>query len=129
MDEEHSASQVSWGARINTRERQDETDCPAWVRPADRDRWVQKGLIVWQKEVQHIIRLSASQGVQLLDGLRTDDEWPEEGITIGEPVTRIPLKGPEPRPEPALYNPIGLSPRQTKSLLRLLRKMRRDWQG
>jgi hypothetical protein len=28
MDEGRSASQVSWGARINTRERQDKKDCP-----------------------------------------------------------------------------------------------------
>jgi hypothetical protein len=29
MDKEHRASQVSWGARINTRERHDASDCPA----------------------------------------------------------------------------------------------------
>lgn len=69
-----------------------------------------------------MIRLPATQTMELLDDLRTDDQWTEEGITLGEPITRIPLKGPEPRPEPALYNPIGLSPGQTKSLLRLLEK-------
>lgn len=49
MDEERNPSQVSWGARVNTRERQDKKDCPAGVKPADRDRWVQKRLIVWQE--------------------------------------------------------------------------------
>ena len=121
MDEEHSASQVSWGARVNRRECQDKKDCPAWVKPADRERWTQRGIIVWQEETQHI-RLSAMQAMQLLDDLRTDDEWADEGITIGQPIIRIPLKGLEPKPELVLHNPIHLSPRQAESLLRLLEK-------
>jgi hypothetical protein len=60
--------------------------------------------------------------VQLLDDLRSNDAWKEQGLTIGQPVTRIPLKGPEPKPELVLHNPIQLSPRQTKSLLRLLER-------
>lgn len=34
----------------------------------------------------------------------------EPGIVIGEPVTRIPLDGPERKPQFALWNPIHLSP-------------------
>jgi hypothetical protein len=71
MDEEHGASQVSWGARIITRERQDRKDCPAWANPADRDRQFQQGLIIWQEQPQRIIRRSATNAIQLLDDLRT----------------------------------------------------------
>jgi hypothetical protein len=53
MDEERGACQVSWGARINTRERHDASNCPSWVKPTERDRRVQKGLIVWQEESRH----------------------------------------------------------------------------
>jgi hypothetical protein len=57
MDEERSSSQVSWGAWINTRQRQDASDCPAWVKPADRDRWTQEGLTVWQ-----LVRMKEDEG-------------------------------------------------------------------
>jgi hypothetical protein len=120
MDEERSTSQVSWGARINTRVRHDARACPDRANPVDRKRWAQTGLIVWKNQTQRITRLSATHAMQFLDDLRTDDEWTEEGITIGEPVPRIPLEGLEPKPEPALHNPIHLSPRQPKVLLRLL---------
>jgi hypothetical protein len=83
---------------------------------------VQKGLIVWQRETQHIIRLSATQALQILDDLRQDDAWTEQGIVIGEPVTRIVLYEPERKPEPALSNRIHLSPSQTKAVLRLLER-------
>lgn len=122
MDEERNATQVSWGARINTRERQDKKDCPAWVKPADRDRWTQKGLIIWQEEAQHIIRLSATYVLQVLDQLRSHDALTELGVLIGEPVTHILLEGPDRTPRPALDNPIPLTARQTKALLRLLER-------
>jgi hypothetical protein len=80
---------------------------------------VQKGLIVWQEEAQHIIGLFATYALQILDDLRGDDTLTEIGIAIGEPVTRVPLEGPERTPQPALDNPIHLSPRQTNTLLRL----------
>jgi hypothetical protein len=70
MDDEHSACQVSWGARINTRKRQDKKDCPAWANPAEREQWTQRGVIVWQEETQHIIRLSATNAIQILDNHR-----------------------------------------------------------
>ena len=120
MDEEHNASQVSWGARFNTRVRHDASDCPAWAKPLDRDRWVQQGLVVWQQETQRMIRLSATKALALLEDLRCDDAWTEQGIVIGEPITRIPLGGSEQEPGEALWNPIRLSPRQTKAVLELL---------
>jgi hypothetical protein len=67
-----------------------------------------------------MIRLSATQALRLLDDLRNDDAWTEQGIVIGEPVTRLALDEPEQEGEPALWNPIRLSPSQTKAVLRLL---------
>lgn len=60
--------------------------------------------------------------MQPLDDLRTDDEWSEDRITIGEPVTLIVLERPKRKPEPAHHNPIHLSPRQTMAMLRLLKR-------
>ena len=122
MDDAHSASQVSWGARINTHQRYDERDCPAWATQPDRDAWVQEGLIVWQEETRHLVRLSATHALQILDHLRSEDAWKEEGMVVGEPVTRLVLGKPEQEPEPSLHHPIHLSPRQTRVLLRLLER-------
>ena len=120
MEEEHIGGQVAWGARFNARVRHDASDCPAWAKPLDRDRWVQQGLVVWQQKTQHMVSLSATQALALLDSLRTDDAWTEKGIVIGEPSTRIPLEGPKQEPEEALWNPIRLSPSQTSAIFGLL---------
>jgi hypothetical protein len=122
MDEEHSATQVSWGARINTWVRHDARDCPDWFNRTHRERWVQKELIVWQVESQHVIRLSTTHALRLLKDLRNDDAWTEQGIVIGAPVTRFALDEPEQKGEPALWNPIRLSPSQTEAVLRLLER-------
>ena len=122
MDENRGATQVSWGARINTCMRNDAKDRPSWVKPVDRHRWVKRGLVVWQQETQHIIRLSAARALRFLDELRCDDAWTEQGIVVAEPVTRIRLKEPEPKPEQVLWNPIHLSPSQTTAVHRLLER-------
>ena len=122
MDEERNASQVSWGARINTRERHDAKDCPDWTNPADRKRWAQTGLIIWQNQTQRIIGLSATDAIQILDNLRTDDSWKEQGIIVGQPVLLLPRGKQGHAFEPGLHNPIHLSPRQTKMLARLLER-------
>jgi hypothetical protein len=122
MDEERSASQVSWGARINTRVHNDPSDCPDWFDPTHRDKWVQKGLVVWQSETRHVSRLSPTHALRVLEDLRNDDAWNGQGIVIGEPVTRLALDQPEQKGEPALWNPIRLSPSQTKAVLRLLER-------
>ena len=122
MDEEHSASQVSWGARINTRERQDETDCPAWVKPGDQHTWVRKGIIIWQAETKHIVRLSASSALKILEGVGSNDAWKERGIVVTGHCIRPTQDNDGYGYESAPYNPIHLSPRQTESLLRLLEK-------
>ena len=121
MDEEHGPSQVSWGARINIRERNDASDCPSWLKPADRDTWVQRGLIVWQEETQHIFRLLGTYALQLLDSLNEDDTWKERGIIVGEPVIRL-TWGEHEESDEVLDNPIYLSPRQTRVLIRLLER-------
>ena len=76
-----------------------------------------------------MIRLSAMHALRVLDDLRSDDAWTEQGIVIGEPVTRLALDEPERKPEPALWNPICLSPSQTKAVLRLLERNKAKLNG
>jgi hypothetical protein len=124
MDDEHSATRVSWAARVNTRVRHDANDCPTWANPADRERWCQKGLILWQTETQHIVRLFATYALQLLEDLHNDDAWHTQGIVVGEPVIHLTWGESGTSSEPGLHNPIRLSPRQTKSLHELLERNR-----
>ena len=90
----------------------------------NRKRWGQKGLILWQKETQHIVRLFATYALQLLEDLHSDDAWTTQGIVVGEPVIQLTWGEQGNSSEPGLHNPIRLSPRQTRSLLDLLQRHR-----
>ena len=67
MDEERSASQVSWGARINSGWSYEIKDFPDWANPRQREQWAKKGLILWEYDSRVILRLSATQALALLD--------------------------------------------------------------
>ena len=114
MDDERATSQVSWGARVNARFSCDRGDCPGWFKPLDREKWAKEGLVVWHRESQHVVHLSATSAVHLLDELRSDEAWMAQGIVIGEPATRLVPGEPEREPGSALLYPIELSPSQTK---------------
>jgi hypothetical protein len=122
MHEDSNACQVSWGAQINTRSRHKATDYPDWTSPRQRDKWVKRGLIVWENEAQRVVRLTATQALHVLDQLRSDDTLKEQVIVVGEPMTRLAIGEPEREPEEILSDPIQLSPRQTKALLKLLER-------
>jgi hypothetical protein len=122
MDEEDSASQVSWGARVNTWWSHEVKDFPDWANPYQREKWAKEGPILWESESRVVLRLSATQALQLLDHLHTEDAWKEEGIVLGEPVTRLVVGRPEQEPERVLINQIHLSPSRSGRLLRRLER-------
>jgi hypothetical protein len=122
MNEERSASQVSWGARVNTRWSREVKDFPDWANPHQREKWAKKGLILWESESQVVLRLSATQALQLLDHFHTEDDWREEGIVLGEKVARLALGKPEQEPEEILINQIHLPPARSRGLLKLLER-------
>ena len=122
MDEEHSASRVSWGALVNSRWSHQVKDFPDWANPYQREKWAKKGLILWESESQVVLRLSATQALQVLDHLHTVDAWEEEGIVVGEPVTRLTVGKPEHEPEEVLINQIHLPSARARGLLRLLER-------
>ena len=122
MDEERSASQVSWGAWINSRWSYEIKNLPDWANPRQREQWAKKGLILWEYDSRVILRLSATKALDLLDHLYAEDAWKEDGIVLGEPVTRLVVGEPEQKPEKVLINQILLSPSRSGSLLRLLER-------
>jgi len=96
-------------------------DYPSWATPAQREKWRDRGLIVWEGESQQIVRLRAGQAIQLLKYLRTNDDWKSQGFTLGEPTTRLVLEEPDRDPENVLLNQIKLDPTQSQELFDYLR--------
>jgi hypothetical protein len=91
-------------------------DYPSWATSAQRKEWRERGLIVWDDNIQQVARMRATHALQLLEYLRTNDEWKSQGITMGEPATRLTLEDPDRDPEVVLTNPIELNTIQSQDL-------------
>jgi len=115
-------SRPTWGARVNAGWPRGAKDYPQWARPVDREKWQESGVIVWDHSTQMITRLSATRAVRILDFLRTEKAWQEEGITIGEPATELNLNDPHSKPKHVLTNQMTLDPSRVQQLLELLAK-------
>jgi hypothetical protein len=122
MQEDQGASVVAWGAHVNSRWRYEVKGFPDWANPRQREQWAKKGLILWEYESRVILRLSATQALELLDHLHTEDAWKEDGIVLGEPVTRLVVGKPEQEPEKVLINQMHLPPTRSRRLLGLLER-------
>jgi hypothetical protein len=77
VSEDASANSASFGARIQTRRNPKAKDWPDWFNPNQRDQWAKKGLILWERESQVVALLSATQALQLLDQLGSEDAGKE----------------------------------------------------
>jgi len=104
-----------WGMHINSG-RFAARDYPAWATPAQREKWSERGLVVWENEAQQVTRLRAGQAIQLLEYLGTHDDWKSQGVVVGEPTTRLVLEKPDRAPETVLLNQIKLDPDQSQDL-------------
>src|SRR3954451_17800551 len=85
-DDQHQG----WGAKVNTqnpfdpRQRQ---PCPPWANWKQKQKWSQRGLIVWNHAAQQLIRLYPLWALDVLEQLRLTTDWPHAGITIGEQLS------------------------------------------
>jgi len=93
---------------------------PAWASRPQQETWRTGVLLVWDQDLKRIIGLSASQALHLLADIHSCDQWPQEGIILGVPMTRIVLSQPDRPPEAILVDQIVLSPAETAALLNLL---------
>ena len=122
MCEQEKEAAPSWGARVNTRWRRGAKDWPAWANRAQRERWPEQGLLLWDDHTEQITRLTAIQALGLLAHLRTTDDWEQHGLEVGEPATTLFLDDPEREPEPSLINAMMLSPGQLQEVRELLER-------
>jgi hypothetical protein len=126
--ESENQSAPPWGARVNTRWRRGAKDWPAWANRAQRERWAEQGLVLWDNGAERITKLTATQALGLLAHLRTTDDWEQHGLEVGEPATTLFLDDPERRPEPSLINEITLSPGQLQEVRELLERYESELQ-
>ena len=128
MCETEEQAAPSWGARVNTRWRQGARDWPSWDNRAQRERWADQGLLLWDDHTEQITRLTATQALALLADLRTTDDWEQHGLEVGEPATTLFLDDPERRPEPSLINAMTLSQGQLQEVRELLERYESELQ-
>lgn len=142
MDTTDDHSFAKWGVKINAGAgAYHAKDFPAWANHRQRDDWRSPGVVIWSEEHQQVTRMSAGHAIQLLEQLRSTDDWRESGITVGEPVVRLKLPGtsrsgkgqpaqepPASKPEHVLINTIALTGPQSQHLFTELRAFEGDLQ-
>jgi len=111
-----------FGMRINRGRLHATRGCPDWANQLQREKWEERTLVLWDHESHQITGLSATQALHVLNHLRTNDDWKQQGVVIGEPVTRLSIDDPTREPEEVLINQIDLSPAQVQELFNLLRE-------
>jgi hypothetical protein len=120
MHTQDRSEESVWGAKLNRYGRYKTRDHPDWASPAQKETWNKKGLILWDREAQQITRLWAGIALQVLDYLRTDQEWEQRCIDVGEPATQIFLDEPEKEPTQVLMDEMTLTPARLRELYPLL---------
>jgi hypothetical protein len=126
METRDEQDRTSWGVRVNTSRWGNPTDWPTWATSRQREKWSQHGLVLWDHQTQQITRLSAAAALQLLNHLRTTEDWREDRLTIGESVTKLFPNQPDRKPEPAILNSMSLSPDQLQEVLARLERRESD---
>ncbi|UCC85667.1 MAG: hypothetical protein JSV81_12460 [Anaerolineales bacterium] len=120
MHNQQQQSGPVWGMRLHSRA-YGEQDYPSWANRAQREKWCDRGLIVWDDKVHQVARLSATQAIGVLDYTRSNDDWKTQGIVVGEPAIRMVLDEPDREPEDVLVNQIELNATQSQELFDYLR--------
>jgi hypothetical protein len=110
----------SWGIHLNWQEWSTTRDWPAWANPYQREKWKERGLIIWQNEARQVTRLKGQHALSLLDHLRSASEWKEQGYVVGQPAWQLSLDNPDDKGELVLSDTINLSPQQTQVLFDFL---------
>lgn len=114
--------QSSWGARINTSVWRRTHDCPDWANRRQREKWEERGLILWDHESKLVTGLWAGQALQLLEHFRTTDEWKQNSVIVGEPATILYIDDPKREPEDVLDCQFELNPARAQELFDLLQR-------
>jgi hypothetical protein len=114
-----------WGLQLNTGAWTRDKNWPDWTTRYQREKWREKGLILWDSETKTVTHLKGRHALALLAHFREHHDWEQEGCAVGEPAWLLSLDKPGDKGEPTLSNQIALDPQQTAALLVLLEKEER----
>jgi hypothetical protein len=95
MQESYAEDETLWSARVNTEWRRISRDCPPLATTRQREKWDERGLVLWDHEVKQSTWLSPTTTLRLLKQLRTTDGWRKYGLNVGESAAQRWLNGPE----------------------------------
>jgi hypothetical protein len=116
VSETDEKDQSEWGVRF-TRLWQGVEDWLEWVNRLQREQWGKPGLVLWDHCSQQVTHLSATLAMQLLDYLRTTDDWKHTETVVGKPATRLFPYDPERTPEEVITDQMTLTPVQSQEIL------------
>jgi hypothetical protein len=128
MQATEDPNHTSLGIHLNSQTWPLTRNWPEWANRAQREKWKEKGLILWDDDARQVNRLSGRQALSLLDHLRTASEWKDQGCTVGEPAWRLSLDNPDDKAELVLWDTINLSPQQTQVLFDFLVREEKELQ-
>ena len=120
MQDQHAGK--LWGAKLNIGVGHKADDCPAWANWLQRERWQERGLVVWDCDAEQITKLCAAQALEILDYVRTDDRWDQHDVVVGGSAIWKLIDHPEQEPQGVLTNEITLSPARLRELSDLLER-------
>jgi hypothetical protein len=130
----------TWGIRLNEKHYSKfDIEAPDWAKADPGLTWYAEGLVVWDEAKETVINMNFWYAMTLLEHLRDDQQWKEQGQDISEEKIQfsIPIrkrrrsKSAPPEEEPPIENgkiitTLHLSPDQTQKLLDFLEKNERQ---
>lgn len=107
-----------WGVHINTIAGKSSERCPEWLKAVQSNDWRGQGVIIWDKTIKQVAKLSAANALQVVNHLQTNGT--DLGIVVGSPTTIIPIDKSDHKPRQVLSNPINLDSTQSSAFLEFL---------
>lgn len=134
------SQESTWGIRLNEKHHSKfDIEAPDWAKDDPGLTWYAEGIVVWDETKKTVINLNFWYAMTLLEHLRGDPKWKEQGQDVSEEKIQfsIPIrkrrrsKSAPPEEAPPMENgkiitTLHLSPDQTQKLLSFLEQNERQ---
>ena len=85
-------NQNTWGMYINSvRHLAPPPEYPDWLNPFQKQKWQDRGVIVWDANHRVVTHLYASYALKILAHMREEDSWKTSCFIVGSPAYQIPI--------------------------------------
>jgi hypothetical protein len=112
----------TWGAKVTTSRmhRGFAAECPQWATKRQRARWYHHGVHIWDHLTQNLAYLPPDHALIILDRLRNDTAWQQQGTTVGNTAIQCAPDQPTLDGPMIFTSSLPLDPTQTQQLVTLL---------